>query len=208
MPVFFEKAESVRYYNYQIKYYRHDHEIICPRYTFADGTDMTVIPWYLIPGRPYPIQIYLYACALYSTNPEIGQRGAAEATRAKFDLKTFSHSTVCRSFKSFEQARELALGKRFGEEMKAGGAGSPLFVLPDRQAGGRQTGAAANAGAKKAEAPHPAWRFPSANDTAARRKGMAKFFPKYPCDAKAGGIETISRRFVEDWHKKSGVLLI
>ena len=204
MPGFFDKAESVRYHNYQIKYYRRDHEIICPRYMFADGTDVTVIPWYLIPGRPYPIQIYLYACTLYSKNPEIGQRGAAEATRAKFDLKTFSHSTVCRSFKSFEQSRELALGKRFGEAAKAGGVGAPLFVMPV----GGQSGPAAKADAKKAEAPRPAGRFPSTDDTSERREGMAKFFPTYPCDAKIGDIESISRRFAENWHKKNTVLLI
>ena len=143
------------------------------------------------------MQIYLYACALYSANPEIGQRGAAEATRAKYELETFSHSTVCRSFKSFEQARLLALGKRFGEELEAGGSGPPLFVGPSAKSGADKTGAL-----------RPAGRFPSASDTAARREGMAKFFPDYPCNAKIGDIESISRRFAENWHKKSMVMLI
>jgi len=146
----------------------------------------------------------MYACALYSSNPEMGQRGAAEATRAKFDLKTFSHSTVCRSFKSFEQTRELALGKRFGEAVKGGGAGAPLFVMP----AGRRAGPAAKADANKPGAPRPAGRFPSSADTAERCGRMSKFFPKYPCDAKTGDIESISRRFAENWHKKGGRLLL
>ena len=165
---------------------------------------MIVIPWYLIPGRPYPIQVYLHACSLYSTKPEIGQRGAAEATREKYGLETFSHSTVCRSFKSFEQARELALGKRFGEEIKAGGAGAPLFAMP----AGVQSGPSEKAGTGKAAAPQTVSRFPSLADTAERRERMSKFFPKYHCDVKIGDIESISRRFAENWHKKNRVLLI
>ena len=204
MVGFFETAENVRYHYYHIEYNRHEYEVVCPRYTFANGTDVIVIPWFLIPGRPYPLQIYLYACTMYSSTPEIGQRGVAEAARTKFGLETFSHSTVCRSFKLFEQARELALEKRYGEEIKDGGAGAPPLVMP----AGRQTGPAAKADAKKAEAPRPAGRFPSTDDTAERREGMAKFFPTYPCDAKIGDIEPISRRFAENWHEKNRVLLI
>ena len=199
MASFFEAAENVRYHYYHIEYNRHEYEVVCPRYTFADGRDVTVTPWFLMPGRPYPIQIYLHACALYSTNPEISQRGAAEATRAKFGLEKFSHSTVCRSFKSFEQAREFALAKRFGEEIKYGGAGAPLLVMPT----GRQPSPA-----EKGGAPYPAGRIPSVADTAERRERMSKFFPKYPFNAKIGDIESISRRFAENWHKKCMVLLI
>ena len=158
---------------------------------------MTVIPWFLIPGRPYPIQVYLHACSLYSSNPKIGQRGAAEATRAKFDLKTFSHSTVCRSFRSFEQARKLSLENRFGEKLKPCDAETPLFV-----------GVAAKVGTTKEDNSHSAGRFPSAIDTAARRKYMTKFFPNFLFEAKIGIIESISLQFVENWHKKSMVLLI
>ena len=194
---FFEASDNIGYHNYQIKYYRRNHEVACPRYRFADGTEVTVIPWFLIPGRPYPLQTYMYACGLYGSNPEIGQRGAAEATRAKYELETFSHSTVCRSFKSFEQARERALERKFGEEIKAGGTEAPPLVGPATKAGGGKAGA-----------PHPAGRFPSAADTAGRREGVARFLPKYPCNAKIGDIESISRGFVENWHKKNRVLLI
>ena len=158
---------------------------------------MIVIPWYLIPGRPYPIQVYLHACSLYSSKPEIGQRGAAEATRAKFELKTFSHSTVSRSFRSFEQVRKQSLEGRYGEELNAGGIESPSIV-----------GVATKAVDNNEEKGLSGKRFPSADDTAARRAEMAKFLPKFPSDAKTAGIEAAGRQFVENWHKKSMILLI
>ena len=190
---------SIRYHRYHIEYIKH-HEIICPRYTFADGTYVIVIPWYLIPGRPYPVQVYMCACSLYSTNPEIGQRGAAKATREKFKLEAFSHSTVSRSFRAFEQARKLALESRFGEEIKACGAGAPMLV-----------GAAAKHESKRDEASDSATRFPTVMDTAERRKEMAEFFREFFCAAEGQDIKAIEaagRQFSRNWHEKTRRLII
>ena len=195
MP-FFATADSVRYHSYQIEYTRH-HEFVCPRYTFADGTDVIVLPWFLIPGRPYPVQIYLYACELYCTSPTIGQRGAAEATRKKFRLNTFSHSTVSRSFRSFENARKQALESKFGEEATACGTESPELIS-----------AAAKAETKNEEAAQPEKCFPAAADTAKRREAMRGFFPKYLYGAQRGEIESASIQFVADWHEKNRRLLL
>ena len=157
---------------------------------------MVVVPWFLIPGRPYPIQTYLYACSFYSENPDIGQRGAAKATRAKFKLESFSHSTVSRTFRAFEQTREQGLERRFGEEMKASDAGSLA-----------NTSAVSNIGAKSDEA-YTARHFPSVRDTAARRGGMAGFFRKFLYDAEGGDIIVASQRFVKDWYIKTQRLLL
>jgi len=156
-----------------------------------------VIPWFLIPGRPYPVQVYLFACELYSSVPEIGQRGAAKATRAKFKLDTFSHSTVSRSFKSFEKAHKLALEKRFGEEAKVFATEGPAPIR-----------AAASTDIKAAEGARSERRFPSAADTAMRRGNMAKFFPKYHCGAKRSDIESTSSQFVKGWHEKTMRMLL
>jgi hypothetical protein len=159
----------------------------------------------LIPGRPYPIQIYLHVCNLYSANPDIGQRGAAEATRVKFKLEKFSHSTVSRSFKAFEQAREQELERRFGEEAKAAEAGSPGLAgagSPDL------AGAASSGGAGTGEAPGAAGRFPSVARTAARRKEMAFFFQGYCRALEGDGIEAASRGFVKGWYAKTNRLLL
>ena len=195
MP-FFATSDSIRYQSYQIEYMRH-HEIVCPRYTFADGTDVIVLPWYLIPGRPYPVQIYLYACELYCSNPTIGQRGAAKATREKFKLNTFSHSTVSRSFRSFERAQKQALENKFGEEATASGTESPKFIS-----------AASKSKTKNEEAAQPEKRFPATADTSTRRKSMGGFFPKYPDGAQRGEIESASIKFVGDWHEKNRRLLL
>ena len=66
-----------------------------------------------MPGRPYPIYVYIYGIILYSTNLEMGQREAAEKTRKMFGLKTFSHTTLGRAMirlesriKAFEDTPE------------------------------------------------------------------------------------------------------
>ena len=165
---------------------------------------MIVIPWFLIPGRPYPIQVYLYACAVYSTDPGIGQRGAAEATREKYGLETFSHSTVCRSFKSFEQSQKLAFEKNFGKELRIGGTDDPQFVDAAEKVGANKGTVESN----KVDVPYSAKRYPSVTDTVERREKLAKFFPKVPHNTKPGEFESISRKFSENWHRMSMVLLI
>lgn len=164
---------------------------------FADGTYVTVLPWYLIPGRPYPVQIYLYACELYISSPEIGQRGAAESTRKKFKLKTFSHSTVSRSFRSFEEARKSSMENKFGAEIAASGTGRPMLI-----------GAAAKNNIKNEAGNRPERRFPAVIDTFGRRKAMRGFLPNIPCGAKRSDIESVSNKFVEKWHKKTRRLLL
>ena len=188
---------KVRYLSYKIEYKWLEHEILCPKYIFADGTYVLVIPWYLIPGRAYPIQVYLYACGLYSSNPDLGQRGAAKATRTEFGLAKFSHSTVSRSFKSFEQARKKALESRFGEELKPCCPQSPMPI-----------GVVTNSDAKNDEAAHTLKRFPSVMDTAERRKEMAVFLQRFLSASKEGDIETAGRQFVKYWHKKTQRLLL
>jgi len=62
-----------------------------------------IIPEFLIPGRPYPIYIYLFSIVTYCLNPLMGQREAAKRTRERFGLKTFSHTTLGRAMKKLEK---------------------------------------------------------------------------------------------------------
>ena len=191
-----ETEGSVSYQRYQIEY-RRRHEITCPRYTFADGSFIIVIPWFLFPRRPYPIQVYLYACGLYSASPEMGQRAVAEATRARFGLEKFSHSTVSRSFRDLEARREQELRGKFGEELKASGIGGANLVA-----------ATAKVEMKRRETPNAAGRFPTVADTARRREGMAAFLRGFLDDCKKANIEAAARLFVESWNKKARRLLL
>jgi len=62
-----------------------------------------ILPEFVIPGRPYPIYIYLYAIMTYCLNKLIGQREAAKRTQEHFGLKTFSHTTLGRAMKKLEE---------------------------------------------------------------------------------------------------------
>ena len=92
---------SVKERTYALQCGRAVYGIVCPE--IQNGEIKTlIIPAFLIPGRPYPIYVYIYAIVLYSSNPAMGQREAAEKTRKRFDLVTFSHSTLGRAMRKLE----------------------------------------------------------------------------------------------------------
>ena len=96
--------------SYKIKYQRKEYTVICLE--FRDDKNsaepIVIIPEFLIPGRSYPVFVYLYAIALYSGSPEKGQRWAAEETRKYFGLDTFAHTTLGRALKVFVRNIEEA----------------------------------------------------------------------------------------------------
>ena len=77
------------------------YEIVCPEIQDA-AVRYLVVPEFMIPGRWYPIYVYIYGMVLYSSNPKMGQREAAEKTRKRFGLETFSHTTLGRAMKKLE----------------------------------------------------------------------------------------------------------
>jgi hypothetical protein len=205
MPTIFEASEFVRHHYHSIKYNGQNLDILCPGYNLADIGYVVVIPWYLIPGRPYPVQIYQFACNYYGSNPHVGQRGAAEVTRIKFDLKTFSHSTVGRSFKSFEYTRKMALGNRYGKEVEINGAGDLVVVMPAPKEAIKCDEYVRTDTSEKSQSER---RFPSVSDTAERRKEVSEFLPKFQNDAKLAIIEAVGRQFVMNWHERYQRLLL
>ena len=106
---------------YKVTHQHSDYTIICPEYRHAekDIETIVVIPEFLIPGRPYLIEIYLYSIDIYSMSPEKGQRWAAESTRKKFGLTTFSHTTLGRALKRLAMRLEEAVPLNSGEEKEA-----------------------------------------------------------------------------------------
>ena len=206
---FFEAAEFIRYHYYKIKYNGKNLDIVCPVYRLSEEDEVVILPWYLILGRPYPFQIYVFANSYYSNNPEVGQRGTAEATRIKFNLKTFSHTTVGRSFKSFEEAQKVAFEKRFGEEVKISGANGMIIIKATPKTTDAETSdTEANLSADIAKTQRSRRRFRSTADTAERREILASFLPKFCKDAKTVDIEAAGCRFVKDWYKKTRRLLL
>jgi len=61
-----------------------------------------IVPAYMVPGRPYPIYVYIYAVTVYASNPAMGQREASKQTREYFGLASFSHTTLGRAMKKIE----------------------------------------------------------------------------------------------------------
>jgi len=196
MANFFNTAKFVRYLRYHIEYIEYNYEVVCPEYITKDGASTVVIPWFLIPGRPYPIQIYLFALDLYSTNPDIGQRAVAKATRDRFKLKKFAHTTVGRSFKALEQSRQKALESRFGNELKAS---SDETQIPSSEAENN-----ADNTQKKQENR----QFPSVLEIAARRRAMAEFLQKFHNSIKKVGFKAAVQLFVKYWYRKTKRLLL
>jgi len=90
--------------------------VICPEYrNETKGLEpVVIIPDFLVPRRPYPVYVYLYAISLYAEAPDKGQRWAAEETRKHFGLATFSHTTLGRALKSF--VRMIIENARMPEE--------------------------------------------------------------------------------------------
>jgi len=96
---------TIRKRAYHILCGRCVYEIICYLIQYSkeqNANKYLVIPEFLIPRRPYPIYVYLYAMVLYSSDPKMSQREAAEKTRKRFDLEKFSHTTLGRAMKKLE----------------------------------------------------------------------------------------------------------
>ena len=102
LEVLYRNAGYLRYERtYKIIYMHNDYLVVCPEFRSGEkGVEpIVIIPEFLIPGRPYQIEVYLFAIDIYSTFPEKGQRWAAKETRKRFKLKTFSHTTLGRALK-------------------------------------------------------------------------------------------------------------
>jgi hypothetical protein len=89
--------------NYTIKEQYREYIVVCPEFRkdAAEASPIVILPDFLIPGRPYPVYVYLFAIRLYSTHPEKGQRWAAAETRKQYGLSTFAHTTLGRAMKAF-----------------------------------------------------------------------------------------------------------
>lgn len=106
---------------YKVTHQYSEYTITCPefRHSEKEMESVVIIPEFLIPGRPYLIEIYMYSIDMYSASPEKGQRWAAEATRKRFGLTTFSHTTLGRALKRLAERLEEAMPPYMGEEKEA-----------------------------------------------------------------------------------------
>ena len=99
---YYDEGKLLKEHTYVLDCGQVTYDIICPEIK-AHGTKLLIVPEFLLLGRPYPVYVYLYGIILYSSNPEMGQREAAEETRKQFGLDTFSHTTLGRAIKRLEE---------------------------------------------------------------------------------------------------------
>ena len=130
------------------------YEIVCLEIPSGESSAL-IIPEFLIPGRPYPIYVYIYGMVLYSSNPTMGQREAAEKTRKRFGLEKFCHTTLGRAMKTLE-ALINSSGKKPDQDNEV--------KEPPRPVGSNASGAPMQPG-----------RFPSVELTAERRDTVLSY---------------------------------
>jgi hypothetical protein len=149
--------------SYKIKYQHKEYTVICLE--FRDdkkgGEPIMIIPEFLVPGRPYPIYVYLYAIDLYSGAPAAGQRWAAEETRKYFGLVSFAHTTLGRALKTF--VRNIEETEKASENTCAKAAGDDENKSESQKANTEQCDEAKRPG------------FPKVQSTEALRKRAAQF---------------------------------
>jgi len=104
--IFKDEWQTLQTHTFKLECKRIDIEVVIPE--IHDPANIAIdgyliVPEFLIPRRPYPIYVYLYAIVTYCLNPLMGQREAAKRTRGRFGLKTFSHTTLGRAMKKLEK---------------------------------------------------------------------------------------------------------
>jgi hypothetical protein len=66
------------------------------------GRRLSLIPWFMLPGRCYPVFVYLYAINHYEMAAKKSQCESAAAAAKVFGINTFNKSTLCRNVRQME----------------------------------------------------------------------------------------------------------
>ena len=158
---------------------------MCPESLSTEGTAVIVVPDFLIPGRKYPIFVYLHAISLYSSNPAMGQREAAEKTRKLFGLATFAHTTLGRALKKMHQT--------ISQSIVVESSDTNTDSLIQKEAAEKETSNRT---------------FPTVLSTKAQREEMAVFLNDLHEQQKPAEIEKACREIVARWYDEHRCLLL
>lgn len=100
---FSKQGKIINHRNQQIIYMHR-----CVTITYLEVSDLktgmkvSFIPWFLIPGRPYPVFAYIYAIWHYHNTDKKSLKQTAAATEKLFGIDGFNKSTVIRNIKAME----------------------------------------------------------------------------------------------------------
>jgi hypothetical protein len=102
---------KVEYRSQRMEYMHRTVTIVCPRISNkGTGMNVSLIPWFTLPGRPYPVFVYMYAIWHYNVSEKKSQRLSAEAAGKVFGIGSFNKSTVCRNSKAMAGLSESIRG--------------------------------------------------------------------------------------------------
>jgi len=95
---------TVTYHSQRMEYMNNEIEIIYPRICDPEtGMMISLIPWVMLPGRPYPIFLYLFAIWHYYSSEKKSMRLSAEAAGKLFGISSLNKSTISRNIKAMDR---------------------------------------------------------------------------------------------------------
>jgi len=92
------------------------------------GVNISLIPWFMLPGRRYLIFVYIYAIWHYFAKGKKSLKETAAATAKLFSINGFNKSTVSRSIKAMEGFIDVS---GIDRRLSAAGQGTPDGQAPE-----------------------------------------------------------------------------
>jgi len=91
-------------YSYRSQAVEYMHRVVRIKYLRITnpktGVSLSPIPWFMLPGRPYPVFLYLYACRHYGGSDKKSMELSSKAAGKLFGVPGFSKSTLSRNLKA------------------------------------------------------------------------------------------------------------
>jgi len=113
---------ALEYRNLRMEYMHYKVMVACPQISGpVTNVKVLLIPWFTLPGRPYPVFAYMYAIWHYNASEKKSQRLSAAAAGKVFGIDSFNKSTVCRNLKAMGGLSESV---QIGRTASAGTAGA------------------------------------------------------------------------------------
>jgi len=98
---------ELKHYSQRMEYMHRKVTVAYPQISSpATGMKVSLVPWFTLPDRPYPVFAYIYAIWHYNTSEKKSQRLSAAAAGKVFGIGSFNKSTVCRNLKAMERLSE------------------------------------------------------------------------------------------------------
>ena len=100
---------DVRYHRHPLEYMGKSVTVNCLKVRNCEtDVSITLIPWFVVPGRPFPIITYIYAIWHYHYHGKKSLNESAKASGKLFNIESFHKSTVSRSIRAMENIIDIS----------------------------------------------------------------------------------------------------